>query len=58
MWFVERKDDRAKKIPSDILMKGCKKIKPKIKGIECNDLNTTKIIVYIIERFKGEFIWE
>ena len=56
MWFVEHKEVNAKKIPADMLDKGCKKRKPKIEGIECNDLNTTKIVAYIIERFKGEFI--
>tara|TARA_R100000656_G_scaffold74078_1_gene55073 strand:+ start:517 stop:687 length:171 start_codon:yes stop_codon:yes gene_type:complete len=56
MWFVEYKEVNAKKIPADMLDKGCKKIKPKIEGIECSNSNTTKIVAYIIERFKGEFI--
>ena len=45
-WF-----DVPKIIPRNIINKGCKYIEPKIKSI-----NTTKIVGYIIDIFKGEII--
>jgi hypothetical protein len=43
-WF-----DRPKIIPSDVIDKGCKYRTPLY-----NEINTTKIVAYIIDKFDGE----
>ena len=45
-WF-----DRPKVIPRDVINKGCKHREAKV-----NNINTTKIVGYIIDVFNGEII--
>ena len=50
-WFVINNKGKRKKIPKDVLSKGCKHQKPKYK-----QTSTSKLVAYVLKVFEGEII--
>jgi len=51
LWFERYRQQRKRRIPLEVLLKGCSHQESKYK-----QTSTTKIVAYILEKFDGEII--